>query len=1284
MRKIKNKIKIRNKVKMKQVLSVLLCGMLLVSGYPQTAFAEEIPEFTGTAESSFEDGSTLSLFGDGTAENVQEETRETALLTDTKATTGAFKVTGGSEGTDYSYSNGVLTVNSGANITVSMSDGATTPTSDRIVVAENATATITLNGVNITGASYNIPNDEAATSPIDLAAGATLTVILNDNSTNTLTGGPGGASDGAPGVHVPEGAVLIIQGSGSLSVNGGTSNSGYGGVGIGGKAGETEASGRGPGENCGTVIILTENVTPIGGDGIGSTDSTKGADIGGGRGEPDGGNGQGIKPTGDDTYTVFGDLTLPCDITIPEGAAVVIPEGASLTVPEGKTLTNNGTLLVQGGTLSGSVTGNQPAYPSEVTVAFSKDGQSVTSVPYGSTITVTATMKKAESAANTLRTNTGKVDFYLGAAEGGTKLNQDDVAVTQGSDGTCTAELEVTIEGENWKPSDNPYTITADFGGYIPGGDQGGDSLAPNTGSAQLTVTKAQQAAPTGMFLTMARTESKITLHFSDSSQTVNKNGVEVAYAVGTTADAPTSVWTTASQINSTKTYSVTIEQLSPGTPYIFFARYKGNDFHEPSPAITGDYAYACYTKPKITTESLPNAYVGVPYSHQLEAQVADGIAVRWSISNGSLPAGLTLSADGIISGTPTAATPQAVSITVCATFGEGADTIENNKTLAIAVTKSDAELGNLTLSGNTGIPEGTFQYGDTIRVTFTPRRQASAAADTLTPDTATLTYTPDGGEPKQLATASAQADGSFTLTYDTKQKMLPIKANLPLTVSYGGSGTLNPVTETVFVTLQKGMLRNRPSISGSFAYGETLTVNYTKQDDETVSYQWLRSDSTGYTEIDGESSTAYTLTEEDIGKHIYVEITPAYDDEWHTGLLQSAPQVVTKAPQTAPSAPTAAGTTKYSVTLNTIPANANGAAEYGISKDGGKTWTWQSGPEFTGLSSGTTYQFAARYGETDKYMTSDPSAPVNIATDRHSSWDPPAIGGISVSPKQFTLEKGGSRQFTAEVEGTGSYNKEVIWSISGQTSSQTVIGEDGILTIGKDENASVLTVTATAAGDEEKSDTAIVTVVAPPIPAVEISKVLIKGNQARVFLSGEAEGATGYDFVIGKDRDCIQTKEYYKVNKNVLTTDTTFYYVEQGTYYAYCHAWRRVDGKKEFGGWSAPYEFTVESVTPEQPKITRIRVSKKTIKITYTRSEGATGYDLVLGKAVKKVNGELRPVDYGELVKKVYNGNTVTATFKNVEKGTYYAGLHAYNRTSEDGKKVFSPWSKAKKIRVK
>ena len=95
----------------------------------------------------------------------------------------------------------------------------------------------------------------------------------------------------------------------------------------------------------------------------------------------------------------------------------------------------------------------------------------------------------------------------------------------------------------------------------------------------------------------------------------------------------------------------------------------------------------------------------------------------------------------------------------------------------------------------------------------------------------------------------------------------------------------------------------------------------------------------------------------------------------------------ISKASQTPPAAPTAAWTTTTSITLNAISDNANGAAaEYGISKDGGATWTWQSSAEFTGLSSNTTYQFAARYVGTDNYEQSPASIAASISTDRRSS----------------------------------------------------------------------------------------------------------------------------------------------------------------------------------------------------------------------------------------------------------------------------------------------------------
>lgn len=237
--------------------------------------------------------------------------------------TGAFTVTGGASGTDYSYSDGVLTVNNGANITISAPDSAESTIKDKIVISENATATITLNNVNAVGTEYNPLNGTPAQSPIDLSNGATLALILADNSTNSLAGGTGGNGDGAPGIHVPKSAALIIQGSGSLSVTGGASETGYGGVGIGGRVRTASSADDNPGEDCGTVIVFATGTNVKGG--ASGPDGETGDDIGGGKGSinQDGDDGQGIKPTDkDNTYEVWGELTLPDGVKIPEGATL--------------------------------------------------------------------------------------------------------------------------------------------------------------------------------------------------------------------------------------------------------------------------------------------------------------------------------------------------------------------------------------------------------------------------------------------------------------------------------------------------------------------------------------------------------------------------------------------------------------------------------------------------------------------------------------------------------------------------------------------------------------------------------------------------------------------------------------------------------------------------------------------------------------------------------------------------------------------------------------------------
>lgn len=189
-------------------------------------------------------------------------------------------------------------------------------------------------------------------------------------------------------------------------------------------------------------------------------------------------------------------------------------------------------------------------------------------------------------------------------------------------------------------------------------------------------------------------------------------------------------------------------------------------------------------------------------------------------------------------------------------------------------------------------------------------------------------------------------------------------------------------------------------------------------------------------------------------------------------------------------------------------------------------------------------------------------------------------------------------------------------------------------------------------------------------------------GNKAKVKVD-ECNGAQGYDFVIGKSADLLKTKKYTKVVKNQVSPEATFAYTDKGTWYVACHAWTRgTDGKKVFGQWSEVQEMEITATTPQAPKIKKVTVKGSTVTVTYTPSENADGYDIILGTKYSRVNGEKRPTDYGKNVKKI-KGNTYQAVFKNVKEGTYYVAAHAWNRTSEDAKKVFSEWSNTRSTDV-
>ena len=149
--------------------------------------------------------------------------------------------------------------------------------------------------------------------------------------------------------------------------------------------------------------------------------------------------------------------------------------------------------------------------------------------------------------------------------------------------------------------------------------------------------------------------------------------------------------------------------------------------------------------------------------------------------------------------------------------------------------------------------------------------------------------------------------------------------------------------------------------------YGTTLS-----KDNFTVTAVYDNGERESVTEFSVSPSTALTTPGT-------VQVTVTYQEKTATCDI-----TVDKASQAAPtSAPTLKDRTYTSITLNTVEPNANGAAAQ-YSKDGGKNW--QNSPEFTDLTSGTTYTFAVRYAETDTYKASPASATAEFSTLYRSS----------------------------------------------------------------------------------------------------------------------------------------------------------------------------------------------------------------------------------------------------------------------------------------------------------
>ena len=111
-----------------------------------------------------------------------------------------------------------------------------------------------------------------------------------------------------------------------------------------------------------------------------------------------------------------------------------------------------------------------------------------------------------------------------------------------------------------------------------------------------------------------------------------------------------------------------------------------------------------------------------------------------------------------------------------------------------------------------------------------------------------------------------------------------------------------------------------------------------------------------------------------------------------------------------------------------------------------------------------------------------------------------PVVEWVQITPNHVGLGLGDSKQFEAVVYGENEPEQTVIWQVTGNTSPDTMIDEDGILYIGRDELADSVVIEATSKLDETKKASETVSILRTTISENTIvEKVHVSPQKADV-----------------------------------------------------------------------------------------------------------------------------------------------------------------------------------------
>lgn len=125
----------------------------------------------------------------------------------------------------------------------------------------------------------------------------------------------------------------------------------------------------------------------------------------------------------------------------------------------------------------------------------------------------------------------------------------------------------------------------------------------------------------------------------------------------------------------------------------------------------TGATSSASPVAPTIEVADIAPADVNLPYSTQLTASGTGPLT--WTLASGTLPQGLTLASDGVISGTPTEASVKVVALTV---NGPGGTDTKNNLSVVVQGITHRVSVQSETLAQAVGGASGDAQHNGHTR----------------------------------------------------------------------------------------------------------------------------------------------------------------------------------------------------------------------------------------------------------------------------------------------------------------------------------------------------------------------------------------------------------------------------------------------------------------------------------------------------------------------------------------------------------------------------------------